>query len=176
MSRMEPKHDRDLITGQPLTDAHDEPALLEAEELLLGLGYRPEQVAVGLCRELRVDDQPMSVRADLLIKVENQPALVMRCARGSLVTREREAVATARLISDPWTPLAGVFNGEGALLLEVGTGQVLAEGLQAIPGPQELARLWAAYPPHSPTTDQLRKAAGVYQAYSGFHCEAYCPA
>ncbi|MEW5912052.1 MAG: type I restriction enzyme HsdR N-terminal domain-containing protein [Thermodesulfobacteriota bacterium] len=169
---MEPQ--QDLITGRPLPQGDDEPVRQGIEALLLRLGYERAQVTVDAQREIAAEGGRLRVLADLLVHSQGRPALVLRCARGSLVTREKEALALARLLHEPWVPLAVVTNGQEAELLEVASGRVLAQGLAAIPGPPELAARLAAAPPHHPTPKETQQAARVYAAFSGFHCEAYC--
>lgn len=164
----------DIITGQPLPDREDEPIRQAAEKLLLDLGYTPEQVQVEATRCLQSADGPLEVRADLVVSLEGQAALLLRCVRGSLVSRERESIAAARLISDPWVPLALVFNGQDATLLETAKGRVLDSGLDALPPPEELARLLESHAPHHPSTPEITKAARVYSAFAFIQCPSQC--
>jgi len=165
---------KDLITGLLLSDREDEHVRQAVEKLLLERGFSPEQIMVDARRTLETQAGPLSVRADLLLRVENRAALVLRCAPGSLVTREKEAVATARLIVEPWAPWAAVVNGEDAELLDTATGKVLAQGLLAIPSPVELSRRLASCPPHRPANQELEKAARVYRAFSSLTCPSEC--
>jgi len=69
--------------------------------------------------------------------------MIIRYAPGSLVTRERSAIAAARVIDEDYRiPLAVVSNGEDAELLDTATGQVLATGLEAIPDKKEATKLF----------------------------------
>ena len=164
----------DLITGRPLPQREDEPVRQAAERLLLDLGYDPGQVRVEASRELAWGEGTLLVRADLLVLVREAPALLLRCARGSLVSREREAVAAARLIDPLCPPLAAVYNGDEAELLEVAGGRVLASGPGAIPGPAELERLAREHPRPATGPRQITQAARVYQAYSFISCPGQC--
>lgn len=164
----------DLITGLPVTDREDEYVRQAVERLLLQRGYPPGQVQVDAQRTLHILDEPLTVRADLLVMVAGRAGLLLRCGRGSLVTRERQAVAAARLIADPWPPLAVVCNGEDAELLEVASGRVLDQGLGAVPDFNRLAELVESYPPHHPDDLQLQKAARVYAAFVSLQCPGQC--
>ncbi len=164
----------DLITGNPLPFSDDEPVRQAIEALLLELGYTKEQITVDAAREVKTASCDLKVVADLLVSLEGRPALVIRCARGSIITREKEVLATARLLDDAWVPLGVATNSEDAELIEVASGEVIAAGLEAIPGPRELARLLEKTTPHLPSAEQTDKAACVYAAFSDFHCEAYC--
>lgn len=164
----------DLISGRELPDSEDEPVRQAAEARLLELGYRPEQVRVEHCRQVETAEGPLPVKADLLISLEDRPALLIRCARGSLVSREREAVAAARLIAEPWPPLSAVFNGETGELLETASAKVLAEGEQALPGPEALAQLLALRAPRAANARETLQAARVYRAYGLISCPGQC--
>lgn len=60
--------------------------------------------------------------------------MIIRYGPGSLITRERSAIAAARVLEDQYQiPLAVVTNGRDAELLDTASGQVLATGLAAIP-------------------------------------------
>jgi hypothetical protein len=165
---------RDLITGEPLPDREDEPVRQAAERLLLDLGYGKEQVLVEAQRQVDWQGGCLPVRADLVVEIQGRPALLLRCARGSLVSREREAVAAARLLAEPWVPLALVYNGQEAELLEVASGKVLASGPAVVPDPAELARRVGEMPAHAPTPKEITQAARVYSAYSFISCPSQC--
>jgi hypothetical protein len=165
---------RDLITGAPLPDREDEPVRQAAEALLLELGYAKDQVLVDTTRCVNWEGGCLEVRADLLVFSQGQPALLLRCARGSLVSREREAVAASRLIAEAYVPLAAVYNGQEGSLLEVNTTQMLKGGARAIPNPAQLAELVAAREPHAPTPKELGQAARIYSAYSFISCPGQC--
>ncbi len=162
---------RDLITGKPVSEYEDEPIRQDTEARLLELGYRREQVQVDASRRVELEGRPQTIRADLLVSLNQRPALVLRCARGSMVTRHNEVLATARALCDPWVPLALVTNRYDAHLLDTGSGRVLAQGLQAIPDPPTLARLLADIPPHHPTPRELERAIRVYLALEALQGE-----
>ncbi len=166
----------DLITGQPLPDREDEPIRQAAERLLLELGYAAQDIRVEATRQVQGPEGCLEVRADLLVSSGGRPALLLRCVRGSLVSRERESVAAARLISDPWTPLALVYNGGDAELIDVASAKVSATGTTALPGPAALAERLTALPPHSPDPGEIAKAARVYAAFSFIQCPSHCSA
>jgi hypothetical protein len=169
-----PTHD--LITGRALSDEEDGPIRVYIEELLLELGYQAQQITVEAARAIEVEGSPYTAVADLVIDLGAGPLMVLFCRRGSIVTREREAVAVSRLIADPWPPLVVVTNAYDAELLEVENGEVLATGLTAIPDPKRLEELAAGFSPHHPSPGELEQAARVWAAYEVFYCPKHCPA
>jgi len=166
---------RDLITGRLLPYCDDEYVRQAVEKLLLELGYERGEVAVGFGRLVEHRGRALRVSADLLVMHAGRPAMIIRCARGSLVSREQEALATARLLSDDaWLPLAVVTNGQDAELLDVATGRVMATGLAAIPGPERLGRLVAEAAPRRSTPAQREKALRIHDAYGFIQCPGQC--
>ena len=72
--------------------------------------------------------------------------MVIRYGPGSLVTRERPAIAAARVLNtDYQIPLVIVTNSVDAELLETATGKVIQQGMDAIPSQEELDRLLELY-------------------------------
>ncbi len=165
---------RDLISGRILPYSDDEYVRQAAERVLLERGWDASrvQVAAEICR--RVGEQTVEVKADLLLMVGGRPGLLMRCARASLVSREKEVVAAARLFADPWVPYAMTMNGEDAELLDTASGKVLATGLEAVPSPAELERMVEELPPHHPTPSELDKAMRVYRTFCFIQCPGKC--
>jgi len=68
--------------------------------------------------------------------------MILRYGPGSIVTRERPAIAAARVL-DPahQIPLAVVTNCREAVLLDTYTGKVIRHGLDGIPGKREAGEL-----------------------------------
>ena len=60
--------------------------------------------------------------------------MILRYGPGSLVSRERAAVAAARVLNPVYRiPLAIVTNGQEAELLDTTSGKILGYGLESIP-------------------------------------------
>jgi hypothetical protein len=165
----------DLVSGRLLPYHDDEYIRQAAEKILLQeRGWQREAIGVEYRRSLTVCCEPFEVRADLVLMARGAPALVMRTARGSLVSREKETVAAARLIHDPIVPLCMVFNGDDAELIESKSGKVIATGLEAVPSPERLDGLLADIPLHSPSQEEIEKAAKVYAAFAFIQCPGVC--
>ncbi len=167
---------RDLVTGRMLPYHDDEYIRQAAERLLLDRGWPRQRILVEYRHTPQIRGQPFPVRADLVLTASTgEPAAVVCCRRGSLVTREQETIATARLIHSPAVPLAIITNRDDAELLETTRGRILARGLkEAVPTPDRLDQLYAACPPFHPTPDQLDKAARIYRAFAFIQCPGVC--
>ena len=68
--------------------------------------------------------------------------MILRFAPGSLVTRERAAIAAARIMEPAYQiPLAVVTNCKDAEVIDTYTGEVIRQGLDNIPGKKEVLSL-----------------------------------
>ena len=68
--------------------------------------------------------------------------MIIRYGPGSLVSRERSALAAARVLNDAYRiPLAVVTNGRDAILLDTVTGKLIKTSMTAIPDKNEALRL-----------------------------------
>ncbi len=135
-------HCTDYITGERLVDTDDErfrQAL--ARTMVEEKGWPKEDVEMRLTIDTLFNKQFVTSKVTMALRFEGRRCLIIRYAPGSLVTRERSAVAAARVLDEGCqVPLAVVTNGRDAELLDTYSGKVLAKGLAAIPTREEVAR------------------------------------
>ncbi len=132
----------DFLTGQTLTDTHDERYRQKIAQFLVEeKGYSREDVLPRQSFVINTEDCQCRLSVDFAIQVEGKTALIIRYAPGSLVTRQRPCLAATRLLEPYQIPLVVVTNGEDSDLLDAQSGKVLASGLEAIPSRKELPSL-----------------------------------
>ena len=136
---------RDVLTGEELPDTDDERIRQQLTRWLLAeKGYLPGDLTPRLAIVTEVNGQRVSSLIELTVALEGQRLLIIRYGPGSLVTRERPAIAAARLLAPEYRiPLAAVTNGRDAELLDTRDGRVLATGMAAIPDRETLAAMAA---------------------------------
>ncbi len=128
----------DYITGRTIVDTHDERARQKIARFLVEeKGYSRDDIEVRREIPLNVDGNRATARVDFVICVDGKAFAIIIFGPGSLVSRERSALAAARLVERYAVPFAVVTNGENAEVLETKSGQVIAEGLEAIPSKGE---------------------------------------
>ena len=135
---------RDYLTDEVLVDTDDERYRQKLYRLLVEeRGYDKRELRPRLKIETLFAKSFVSSRVDLLVSVGERRLLVVRYGPGSLVSRERPALAAARVLEPDYViPFTVVTNGEDAELLDSRSGKVLATGLGAIPSrDQALAML-----------------------------------
>lgn len=126
---------RDYLTDEPLVDTDDERYRQKLARLLVEeRGFDKRELEPRLKIETLFTKNFVVSTIDLVISVAGRRLLVLRYGPGSLVTRERPALAAARVLDEGYViPLTVVTNGEDAELLDSRTGKLLATGLTAIP-------------------------------------------
>lgn len=101
-------------------------------------GYRPDDLELDLSFSFTVGEERHSSIADILIRIEGRRIAMIKCFAGALASRERHALAIARLVDDYQVPLTIVTDAGSAVLLDTVSGKTLREGISAIPTREEL--------------------------------------
>lgn len=160
----------DYLTGNPIPAAGAEEnrqALLK--HLVETMGYSKTDLATDVPIAVTAADEVYESTVDVVVRVDGEAVLVVKCAAGSLGSREREAVSAARLLEEVPLPLAVVTDGRTATLLDTATGKSLGEGLDAIPNP-EAARNYLTDHPTAPLDDKHRERESlVFRSYDGMN-------
>ncbi len=135
----------DFLSGEPVVDTDDERYRQKLARFLVEQkGYDRRDIEARLKIETLFAGQFVASRIDLLIRAGGRRFILIRYGPGSLVTRERPAIAAARVLDpDYQIPFAVVTNGEDAELLDTATGKVIGRGLAAIPDRQQAVAMAA---------------------------------
>jgi hypothetical protein len=133
---------QDFLTGQTLPDTDDERVRQGLARLLVEqLGYAKQELEPRLSIVSDFGNRVVST-IELCICIEDRRLFILRYGPGSLVTREKAAIAAARILDPDYRiPLAIVTNGRDAELLETERGKVLATGMDCIPDRQQAKAL-----------------------------------
>lgn len=126
---------RDYLTGEELTDTDDERNRQQLARMMVEeKGYAKGDLEPRRFVETLFSSEFVRSTIELVVSLEGKRFMIIRYGPGSLVSRERSAIAAARVLEDQYQiPLAVVTNGRDAELLDTATGQVLATGMEAIP-------------------------------------------
>ncbi|RPI35420.1 MAG: hypothetical protein EHM54_08230 [Nitrospiraceae bacterium] len=124
----------DFITGREITDTDDERYRQKLARFLVEeKGYSKEDIDVKRRLEMTIDGKKVLSMVDFVVKAEGTSFLVIRYGPGSLVTRERPALSSARIIEEYQVPFTVVTNGEDAEVLDTTTAEVVGTGIDSIP-------------------------------------------
>jgi len=133
----------DYITGQTIVDTDDERCRQELAQFMVEKkGYAKNDLEPRLCIETLYSKQFVASTIDITVRVLGKRLMIMRFAPGSIVTRERPAIAAARVLEPGYQiPLAVVTNCREAEVLDTYTGKVIRQGMENIPDKKEAAEL-----------------------------------
>lgn len=132
----------DYITGREVPNAGAEANRQAVERFLVETkGYAGEEIEVDAPITLDMGEERYRSCVDLVVTVKGWRYMVVKCAAGSLASREREIIAAARLLDEYQIPLAVASDGRTAIVWDVVSGDKRGEGLDAIPSRDEAERL-----------------------------------
>lgn len=124
----------DFITGRRMPDVGAEANRQLVERLLVETkGYAPEDIEVDAPITVTLENEVYTSAVDLAVSVHGKRYMAIKCAPGSLASREREAIAAARLLDEYQLPLAVASDGRTALVWDTLTGHSLGQDLDAVP-------------------------------------------
>jgi len=128
------KHISDYITGRRVPDRGAEANRQAVERFLVeARGFDKTDIAVNVALRLQIAGRPYGAYVDLVVHIGGRRIMAVKCAAGSLGSREREIVSAARLLDAYILPFAMVSDGKTAILLDSLSGRPVAQGLAGIP-------------------------------------------
>lgn len=161
------------ILNQEIEDGQDlaNEARRTVEYLLLQKkGYSLEEVSKNAVFELKLEKETAYSSVDFLVRVAGKNAMIIKCAAGSLVSRERQALAAARLIAQPPVPIAVVVDPVTAEVLDTATGEVIGEGFGAIPVREQIESLLAQKVSEPLPPARLEREKRILLAFDAIRC------
>ena len=130
---------RDVVTLPSACETIKEEVIRrKISDFLLTRGFLAEDLAEDVPYRLETDQENFQLSVSFLIRLEDRYAVMIKCGAGSIMARERAALALARLCADYQIPLTIVTNGEDAVVLDTLTGDNVGSGLSAIPDKADL--------------------------------------
>ena len=164
---------KDYLTGEELTDTDDERIRQDLSRFMVeDKGYATDLLQPRLKVETLFSRCFVISTIELTVTSDNRQFMILRYGPGSLVSRERAAIAAARVINpDYMIPLAVVTNGRDAELLDTTTGKILGYGLDSIPDYSTALELVAGLeflPP--PEGDRRERELRILNAFDVERC------
>ena len=134
---------KDFLSSEELTDTDDERIRQELARMMVEeKGYSPEQLEPRLTIATLFSKCFVTSSIELTVSHEGLRSMILRYGPGSMVSRERSAIAAARVLTpEHQIPLAIVTNGRDAEVLDTRTGKILGYGLDSIPDRKTLGKI-----------------------------------
>ena len=165
----------DFITGQAFLDTDDEGIRQKIERLLIEeKWYSKQDIEVDREFEIVIGKEIHKSKVDLIVNVEEKRFMIIRCARGSLVSREREVISCARILDVYQIPFAVVTNGEDAEVLDTISGEVIGNGLGAIPSKANALEAIKQIEFKKLLEKRIEKEKRIFLAFNAIKCPSKC--
>lgn len=124
----------DFITGKELPDVGAEANRQLLERVLVEeKGYTRQDIEINTPITVEIDGETYKSRVDLVVLLGEKRIMAIKCAAGSLGSREREILAAARLLNRYQIPLSMVSDGKTAILFDTVSGKKIGVGMDAVP-------------------------------------------
>jgi hypothetical protein len=129
----------DYLTGEQIVDTDDERCRQKIARILVEeKGYDKTDLIPRLKIETLFSKNFVVSTIDLVLLLGGKKFCVLRYGPGSLVTRERPAIAAARVLDKTCPiPFAAVTNGQDLEFIDVVNAQVIGTGFRAMPTKKE---------------------------------------
>ncbi len=142
-----------------------------AERMLLNeKGFAPQEIRKNISFDVMLGEEITGSSVDFLVTLDGRDAMIIKCAAGSLSSRERHAVAIARVYGSMPVPLAVVMDPMSAVVLDSMTGKTVGEGFEAIPTREQLIILLAERNLQPVPADKLEREKRILLAFDAIQC------
>ena len=112
----------------------------------------------------------VSSMVDISVRLNGLTLMVWKCASGSVVSRERQIIASARLLEKYVVPFAAVTNGQDVELLDASTEKVIGSGFGSIPSRQELLGMVKGFSLRIPNEKKIVYEQRILYTYDAISC------
>jgi len=165
----------DFITGQVFIDTDDERIRQRIERFLIEeKGYSKKDIEVDREFDVVIGEEINRSKVDLVVNIEDKRFMIIKCARGSLVSREREVLSCARILDVYQIPFAVVTNGEDAEVINTISGEVIGCGLEAILSKTQAMETLRGIEFKRLPKERIEKEKRIYLAFDSFKCPSKC--
>ena len=132
-------------------------------------GYARDEIETDVPIAFEVKGEQCRSRADVVVSAGGRRLMVVKCAPGSLGSREREAVSAARLLEACRIPVAVVSDGKDAVVLDTRTGRKIGKGLEEIFSRSDLAERFRGMAPEPFPKEKLERERLVFRTYDSMN-------
>ncbi len=130
---------KDYVTGKEVPNIGAEENRQAVERYLVEQkGFLKEDLEISVPLEIDIRGETYRASVDIVVTTGDRRLMAIKCAAGSLGSREKEILSAAKLLESYQIPLSIVSDGQTATVLDTLSGKTLGEGLLAIPSREDL--------------------------------------
>lgn len=167
---------RDYLTGEEIEETtYEEFRQALAKLLVEEKGYPRERLRAKVDISYTIDGETFERPIDLVVVDEKeQPIFLIIFCSGDIGSYERETVCAARLIGEVPASHALVTDTMGASLMDVSSGECVANGMDALPDWEELQEMVRKADMKPLNEEQRERQTRILHTYSGFLFGSCC--
>ena len=156
----------DFATGKeiPLSGAEENRQAFE-RFMVETKGYDKDDIDINVKMGFEINGEPYRSGIDVVVSVKGTALMAVKCAAGSLGSREREILAAARLLEKYQIPVAVVTDGKSAIILDTITGKVTGKKLDAIWSKNEAVKFLSEFQPVVLPNERVLKERLIFRTY-----------
>jgi len=163
----------DFLTGEAMDDTHDERYRQRLFRYIVDAkGYPRTELAPRIQVPITACGKKARILLDLGVRIDGRWAMILRYGPGSVTTRHQPAMAMARVLAPYSIPVAVAYNGETADVLDAVSGELIGEGMAAIPDRTQMRERLAGHR-FDPLPTKIVKMA--HQILYAFDIDDSCP-
>lgn len=158
----------DVVTGKEIPNIGAEENRQAVERFLLEKkGYLKNDIEVDVAITMIVAGESYRSSVDLVVSADGGKTrfMAIKCAAGSLGSREREIVAAARLLDNYQIPFSVVSDGKTAIVLDTVAGKKVGDGLDSIISKKEAFEKLQSLELQPFPKDRLKRERLIFRTY-----------
>jgi len=128
-------------------------------------GYSGSEIETDREFDVTTGDEPARSKSDIVIALNGKRLVSITCSPDALVSRERQALACARLLDSYQVPFAVITDGADAVVLDTLTGDVIGEGMDAVPSREKLEELASTIDFEELPPEKVKKEKMIARAF-----------
>lgn len=172
MSDKETSSDRlvDFITGKTVPNIGVEEIRQVIERFLVEeKGYMKTDITVDADVAVDIAGSVYKSQLDLLVSVVDRRFMVIKCAAGSLESREKEVLSAARIVAVSQVPYAVASDGKTAVIYDTVSGKKTGETLGQIPTRKNASETLNAVEPVEISEKRREKENLIFRSYDSMN-------
>ena len=161
---------KDYVTGKEVPNVGAEENRQAVEKYLVEeKGYQKADLEIDAPLEIDIRGEVYRSSVDILVAIRGRSLMAIKCAAGSIGSREKEILAAAKLVEDYQVPLAVVSDGRKATVLDTRSGKTIGEGLDAILSKSEIADRFQEEDFQPVPENRLEQVKLVFRSYDSMN-------
>jgi len=161
---------KDYVTGKEVPNIGAEENRQAVERYLVEQkGFLKENLEIDAPLEIDIRGETYRASVDIVVAAAGRRLMAIKCAAGSLGSREKEILSAAKLLERYQLPLSVVSDGKTAIVIDTLSGKTLGEGLLAIPSREDLSNRFQEDDFQPVPENRLEQVKLVFRSYDSMN-------